>query len=315
MRALRPTAHVVGSINRDIVAYAPRLPAAGETVLGTRGALFPGGKGANQAVAMARLGHVPCLYGRVGADSFGRDMRAFLTDGGVDCTGVTEVPDVATGFALITVDDRSENCITVVPGANAVWPDGLVAMPLAAGDMVVAQLEVPLAVVEQAFQQARASGARTVLNPAPIRPLPDALLAVTDMLILNETELAGLAGHASPPAPEDTELLTRLLAENSARGPALVVLTLGARGVLVQAKGARCVGLTAHAVDARDTTGAGDCFVGAFVAETLNGRDVMAAAQFANAAAALSVTRDGAAASFPTRAEVDAWLGRAATFR
>jgi ribokinase len=308
MRATFPIAHVVGSINCDIVAYAPRLPAAGETVLGTRGAFFPGGKGANQAVAMARLGHVPCLYGRVGADGFGRDMRAFLTGAGVECAGVVEVPDVATGFALITVDDRSENCITVVPGANAVWPDGVAALPLTAGDMVVAQLEVPLTVVEQAFQQARASGARTVLNPAPIRPLPDALLAVTDMLILNETELAGLAGHASPPAPEDTEALTRLLVEISARGPALVVLTLGARGVLVQAKGVRSVRLPAYAVEARDATGAGDCFVGAFVADTLNGRHVTAAARFANAAAALSVTRDGAAASFPTRAEVEAFV-------
>ncbi len=311
MRTLCPIAHVVGSINRDIVAYVPRLPAAGETVLGTRGALFPGGKGANQAVAIARLGHVPRLYGRVGADGFGRDMRAFLTDAGVACAGVTEVGDAATGFALITVDDRSENCITVVPGANAVWPDRLAAMPLVAGDMVVAQLEVPLAVVLQAFEQARAAGARTVLNPAPIMPLPDALLTVTDTLILNETELAGLAGSASPLAPDDTATLTRLLIEISARGPALVVLTLGAKGVLVHTKGAGPVRLAAHAVEARDTTGAGDCFVGAFVAATLEGRDVPAAAHVANAAAALSVTRDGAAASFPTRAEVDACLGRA----
>jgi ribokinase len=310
MRASHSIAHVVGSINRDIVAYAPRLPSAGETVLGTRGAVYPGGKGANQAVAMARLGHAPRLYGRIGADGFGRDMRAFLTDAGVDCAGVVAVPDAATGFALITVDERSENCITVVPGANAEWPDGLPTMPLAAGDMVAAQLEVPVAIVLQAFQRARAAGARTVLNPAPIMSLPDALLAATDVLILNETELAGLAGHASPPLPGDLDVLALLLGEICTRGPSLVVLTLGAQGVLMHAKGATPLRLPAHAVQARDTTGAGDCFVGAFVAASLEGRDAAAAARMANAAAALSVTRDGAAASFPTRAELEAFVER-----
>jgi ribokinase len=312
MRAVFPTAHVVGSINRDVVAYAQRLPMPGETVLGTRGALFPGGKGANQAAAIARLGHTPRLHGRVGADNFGSDMRAFLAGVGVECAYVVVVPDAATGFALITVDDRSENCITVVPGANALWPDGLPAMAVAAGDMVVAQLEVPLAIVIQAFEQARAAGAHTVLNPAPIQPLPAALLALTDVLILNETELAGLAGRA-PSALDGLEKLAEMLSEILTRGPALVVLTLGASGVLVQAKGASPVRLAAHAVEARDTTGAGDCFVGAFVAASLEGHDVAAAARFANAAAALSVTRDGAAASFPGRAEVDAFLSRAAS--
>jgi ribokinase len=306
MPASLPIDHVVGSINRDVVAYAPRFPMPGETMLGTRGALFPGGKGANQAVAIARLGHVPRLYGRVGADSFGWDMRAFLASAGVDCAGIVEAPGAATGFALITVDAHSENCITVVPGANAVWPEGLVDMPLAAGDVVVAQLEVPLGIVQQAFQQARARGAQTVLNPAPIMPLPAAVLALTDVLILNETELAALS--ASTLAPESTEALARLLAEIQTSGPAVMVLTLGARGVLMHTKGSAPLHLPAHKLQVRDTTGAGDCFAGAFVTAVLEGREFAAAVRFANAAAALSVTRDGAAASFPTRAEVDALL-------
>ena len=303
-----PTAHVVGSINRDIVAYVPRLARPGETVLGTRGALFPGGKGANQAVAIARLGGRCRMVGNVGADSFGADMTAFLAREGIDIAGVTQIAGTPTGFALIAVDFGSENCISVVPGANAEWPDGLSAMPVFENDIIVAQLEVPISIVTESFGRARATGARTVLNPAPFQPLPDALLLLTTTLVLNETELTDLASSKRTFDPTDTVALSNLLAPILARGPELAIVTLGAAGVVLQERGRAAVRVPGHSVTARDTTGAGDCFVGALVCQLLRGQDAVAAARFANAAAALSVLRDGAAASYPYRAEVEQLL-------
>ncbi len=302
------TAIVVGSINRDIVAFAPRLPRPGETVLGTRGALYPGGKGANQAVAIARLGSACRMIGHVGNDTFGTDMTAFLAAEGVDTSNILQVPGVATGFALITVDNLSENCITVVPGANNVWPEGLPTVRMAANDILVAQLEVPMDVVVQGFERARAADARTVLNPAPFHQLPDALLALTDVVVLNEIEIAGLAGLSHTLNPNDETALAKHAIAILAKGPSVVVVTLGGAGVSVHARDAAPVRLAGHKVAARDTTGAGDCFVGAFVHCLLACKDPVAAARFANAAAALSVTREGAAASFPTKRDVEVML-------
>jgi ribokinase len=305
------TAHVVGSINRDIVAYVPRLPRPGETVLGTRGALFPGGKGANQAVAIARLDG-PCrMIGCVGADSFGADMRAFLADENIDVSGVAVRDGQATGFALITVDGTGENSITVVPGANHAWPKWGTQLQFAAGDIVVAQLEVPVQVVISAFTSARAVGAETVLNPAPYQSLPDDLMAATSTLVLNETEFAELAGFQGSVDIEDLTALGAQLKRVSGRGPSRVILTLGARGALVWARGEPIVRVSGHRVEARDATGAGDCFVGAFVSARLRGEGFAVAARFANGAAALSVMRDGAAMSYPRRTDVEAFLASA----
>ncbi len=305
----QPTAHVVGSINRDIVAYAPRLPLPGETVLGTHGALFPGGKGANQAVAIARLG-TPCrLIGNVGADGFGSEMITFLQHEGVDTSAIVMLKDAATGFALITVDAASENCITVVPGANMCWSPGRPELQAQRGDIVLAQLEVPLDVVTAAFQLARAAGAATVLNPAPYQALPEALLAVTDTVILNETELAALAGVAGAIDTNNEAAVSQMAANVLGRGPTVVIVTLGAHGVLVHGTDLGTARIAAYVVAARDTTGAGDCFVGAYASARLRGLEVIEAARFANAAAALSVIRDGAAASYPRRRDVEALLG------
>ena len=304
-------AHIVGSINRDIVAFVRQLPRPGETVLGSRGAMFPGGKGANQAVAIARLGGNCRMVGRVGADAFGTEMTAFLTAEGVDATGIGVATGVATGIALITVDNSGENCITVVPGANLAWPQELPSLNLTPGDIVVCQLEVPLAVVLSSFSQARASGALTVLNPAPYQQLPDELLALTDTLVLNETELAAMAGLSAPVDPADVAAMRVQVARVVERGPKLAIVTLGEAGVHVQARGANAVRIAGHRVTARDATGAGDCFVGALVSELLHGADAMSAATFANAAAALSVTCEGAASSYPNRTEVEALVQRA----
>ena len=302
-----PTAHIVGSINRDIVACVDRLPAPGETVLGSRSLMLPGGKGANQAVAVARLGGSARMIGRIGFDAFGSELVRFLKDERVDVAFVKAVPTAATGIALITVDSRSENTIAVVPGANHAWTGGLGDLRPAAGDMVVCQLEIPVLIVQAAFLQAKEAGATTVLNPAPYQALPDRLLGATDVLILNEVELGQLLewpdARRSLDAADFATVAAR--AANLLRsGPKLLIVTLGAEGVLVVGGDGAFDHIDGRAVAAIDTTGAGDCFVGAFVAETMAGASRQDACAFANRAAAVSVTRTGAAVSFPTRDEI-----------
>lgn len=299
---------IVGSINRDVVAFADHHPRPGETVLTSRGALFPGGKGSNQATAIARLGGRVALCGSVGDDTFGREMQAFLTSEGVDTTHISVVSGGVTGLALIVVDAAGQNAITVVSGANQQWSGGIPKLELSPGDVVVCQLEIPLPVVTAAFQQARAAGCRTVLNAAPFQPLPPELIAATDILIVNELELAALAGVETSITAGDLARLSRHVSDIIAQGPSLVAVTLGSDGVYLEGRNASAACIPGRKVKARDTTGAGDCFVGAFVAELLRGREPYEASAFANAAAALSVTREGAAASLPKRAEVDAFL-------
>jgi ribokinase len=290
-----PTAYVAGSINRDIVAYVDRHPAPGETVLGRRSATFPGGKGANQAVAIARMGGTVRMIGCVGNDAFGAEMTAFLASEGVDVSAVAVAPGVATGIALITVDQASQNTISVIPGANHAWtkpPE----LQCGRGDAVVCQLEVPLDIVAAAFRQARAAGATTILNPAPYQPLPAELQALADIVILNEIELAQMTGR---PAQDLRASVQQLLDQ----GMKTVIVTLGADGAILATTGGQHT-VPGRAVAARDTTGAGDCFAGAFVAGMLRGATALDAITFANRAASISVTRDGAAVSFPTRAEI-----------
>ena len=309
MRGVMGKAIVVGSINRDIVAYVPHHPRPGETVLTSRGALFAGGKGANQAVAIARLDGSVKMWGRVGNDAFGAEMRTHLASEGVDTGGIESVAAAPTGIALITVDAQGQNAITVVSGANQLWGDAHIALGAGPQDIVVCQLEIALPIVAESFRQARAAGARTVLNAAPYQPLDDQLLATTDILIVNELELAAFAGAETSIDHDDLARLSRHASDVLARGPSLVVVTLGADGVYLQGTGVQAECIPSNKVVARDTTGAGDCFVGAFVAELLRGQGPQEAAVFANAAAAISVTRDGAAASLPRRAEVARFLG------
>ncbi len=306
-----PIAHIVGSINRDIVATVPHHPTPGETVLGDKVAMFPGGKGANQAVAIARQGGSARMIGRIGFDTFGSEMVKFLRDEAVDVAFVKAEPKAATGLALITVDATSENAITVIPGANHLWTGGLGEIRPKPEDIVVCQLEIPLPIVQAAFLQAKEAGAMTVLNPAPYRTLPVAILTLTDILILNEIELAQMAGpDAAGRAIKTDDLIEVGVAASRLfeRGPKLVVVTLGKRGVLLKTSSGGHREVAGLAVKAVDTTGAGDCFVGAFVAELLRGASPENAATHANRAASLSVTRSGAAASFPTRAETETFI-------
>lgn len=296
-----PKVIVIGSLNMDLIVRAERRPATGETVMGSDFQVLPGGKGLNQAVAAARLGAETLMAGRVGNDDFGRRLRAFIAAERVDGAHVRESPGAATGVAVITLAD-GDNTIVVASGANMqVTREDVSALPIAPGDICVGQFEVPLATTEAAFRRARAIGARTLLNAAPAQALPAALLEVVDILIVNEHELAILSGAAITEASTDADVAGA--ARRLVDGQRTVVATLGARGALaVDGIGTRAI--AGHKVTVVDTTGAGDCFVGALAAALAAAIDLTAALDRATVAAALSVQRLGAAPSMPTLAEL-----------
>lgn len=292
---------VVGSINMDLVARSPRLPAPGETISGASFATVPGGKGANQAVAASRLGARTAMIGCVGDDAFGGALRGVLEADGVDTGGVRTVAG-SSGVALIVVDDAGRNGIVVVPGANGALTPADVdrcEAALAAARVVVLQLETPLATVAHAAARARALGKTVLLNPAPARALPPELLACVDLLVPNEVEAGMLTGRPVR-SPEDAIAAAEAL---RARGVGTVLVTLGERGaVAVDAGGARHHG--ARPAKAVDTTAAGDTFIGGLCAALVRGRPLADAIGYAQAAAAISVTRAGAQPSIPYAREL-----------
>jgi ribokinase len=291
----------------DLVVGAPKIPAPGETVIGGDLQTFPGGKGANQAVAAARLGAQVAMVGRVGDDAFGAQLRQTLESAGVDLAYVQTTAVTPSGVALIVVDAAGQNSIVVASGANMrLTPaDVEAAAPaIKAADALALQLESPLETVQRAAELARAHGVTVILNPAPARPLPPELLALVDVLIPNESETAALTGL---PATTEAELATaadRLRAQ----GVGAVILTLGARGALLAAEGVTRR-FPAFPVDqVVDTTAAGDAFVGGLVTAVAEKRPLDAAIAWGNAAGALAVAHAGAQPSLPTRAAVEALL-------
>ncbi|QFU89320.1 ribokinase [Amycolatopsis sp. YIM 10] len=286
---------VVGSANADLVVEVPHTPGAGETVLGGDLRRSPGGKGANQAVAAARAGGAETTFvGALGRDDSADLLLASLREAGVR-TDLVERVEAATGTALITVSPSGENAIVVAPGANSRLSLGSAqAERVAAADVVLAQLEIPLDVV-RAAAAARRQGALMVLNAAPARDLPDDVWAALDLLIVNEHEAADLAG-----TPE--ALLDRVPA---------VVVTLGGEGCLVAERGRESLRIPGIQVESVDTTGAGDTFCGVLAAALSRRSELAGAARLACTAAALSVTRRGAQAAVPTAAEVAAAGGKA----
>ncbi|MDT7846134.1 ribokinase [Streptomyces justiciae] len=292
---------VVGSANADLVIGVERRPAAGETVLGSDLAVHPGGKGANQAVAAARLGASTALLARVGDDGHGRLLLDSLRSAGVDTVGVL-VGGAPTGVALITVDPSGDNSIVVSPGANGrLTPEDVRAAGslFHASRVVSAQLEIPLETVV-AVASSLAPDSRFVLNPSPPRPLPAVLLAACDPLIVNEHEAKVILGDSA--IGDDPEDWARILL---AKGPRSVVVTLGAEGALVASKdGVRRV--ASVKVDAVDTTGAGDAFTAALAYRLGTGASLEEAAAYAARVGAAAVTKEGAQDSFPTAEEVDA---------
>ncbi|MFJ3661072.1 ribokinase [Streptomyces sp. NPDC090119] len=290
---------VVGSANADLVVGVERRPGAGETVLGGDLAVHPGGKGANQAVAAARLGARTALLARVGDDGHGRLLLDSLGSAGVDTSAVL-TGGAPTGVALITVDPSGDNSIVVSPGANArLTEDDVRAAVPGAARVVSAQLEIPLETVA-AVVRALPEGTRFVLNPSPPRPLPAEVLAACDPLVVNEHEARVLLDDADP-GDDPADWARRLLA----LGPRSVVVTLGAKGALVcDASGARAV--PSVAVAAVDTTGAGDAFTAALAWRLGAGEELAEAAAYAARVGAAAVTRRGAQESYPTGAEVAA---------
>lgn len=301
---------VVGSINMDLVTRTNNIPIPGETVIGGDLQTIPGGKGANQAVAAARLGSDVAMVGHVGNDVFAKQLKENLGADGVNQTYVTGV-EAASGVALIVVDASGQNSIVVAPGANG-WltPADVEAAAdvINSADVMLLQLEIPLETVHRAAQLAHDFGVRVILNPAPAQPLPAALLKLVDVLVPNESEAAVLAGIPV----DDEEGLRKAATKLQSLGVATVILTLGSRGALLAQDGKFTHFPPFAVLDVVDTTAAGDAFVGGLAAAIAGGDPVETAIPWGNAAGALAITRAGAQPSLPTRQEVMILLSQAA---
>lgn len=296
---------VVGSINIDLVANTHHIPIAGETVSGHDFQVHPGGKGANQAVAIARLGYPVHLIGRVGSDAFGEQLRGHLASAGVDLSAL-RTSKGPSGVAVLVVSDAGENSIVVVPGANAHLNakdiDDHIDL-IRSSAMVLTQLETPLETALHLASVCEQEGVPFMLDPAPARELPKELLDKVTWFTPNETEAAFFAASGPTDTPASIARTLR------GRGLARVVLKLGARGAYVANGDAPGETIDPYAVDAIDTTAAGDCFNGAFATALCTGKTPAESAKYAAAAAAIAVTRVGAQPSMPTAAEVLAMIG------
>jgi ribokinase len=290
-----PQIVVAGSANMDLVGLAARLPLPGETVLGDDFVMGPGGKGANQAIAATRAGGETTFLGALGSDSFGVTLKARLTGAGVN-TDHVRISYGASGVAVIMVDRAGENSILVSPGANSTFVDLTDAerAVIAAGDVLLCQQEIPLATITAAARAAHAGGTRVILNAAPARELPPELLAAVDLLVVNELEAEAITGPGGPDMAGLLALVPR------------VVLTLSSAGSWYADRDGRSERIPAFHVEVADTTAAGDAFTGALAVAWGEGRDLVEAVRWANAAGAVCVRKVGASASLPTRAEIDA---------
>ena len=293
---------VVGSLNMDLVMRTPRVPVGGETLHGHEFSTLPGGKGANQAVACARLGAKVSMIGQVGNDGFGTTLRDGLAADGIDVSGVLQTTAVGTGVAMILVEDIGQNRIVLAAGANgALTPDDIEAQAALIGGaaMLVLQLEVPMPVVERAIAIAHNAGVPVLLNPGPAKPLAEPLWSQIDILIPNESEAELLSGIAVTDAAS-AYTAARVFRQ---RGVKCVLITLGANGVaVIDDAGERH--LPAHVVKAVDTTAAGDTFIGGLTAGLVEGMAMDEAVALGQRASALCVTRHGAQPSIPYRREI-----------
>ncbi|MEO1263308.1 MAG: ribokinase [Bacteroidota bacterium] len=293
---------VIGSSNTDMVVKSDRLPAPGETVLGGRFIMNPGGKGANQAVAAARLNGDVTFIAKVGNDVFGQEAISGFKSHGIQTDFVISDPDNPSGVALIMVDSNGENCISVALGANAALQKSDIdaaKKAIVQADLVLIQLEIPMPVVEYAVQLAVNAGAEVVLNPAPAQPLTDQLLANLSIISPNETEAELLTGIQV----EDLASIKKAAKALRDKGVETVIITLGSKGAYIQSKDLDEL-VPSPKVQAVDTTAAGDTFNGALVVGLSEGMSLLDAVAFANQAAAFSVTKLGAQASVPTRSEL-----------
>jgi len=292
---MAPHVVIVGSANMDLVGLSARLPLPGETVLGDDFMMTPGGKGANQAIAAARAGGQTVFLGAIGSDAFGVTINARLTAAGVDASGV-RTSYGSSGVAVIMVDRSGENSIVVAPGANSSFT-GLTESErraIAEADVLVCQLEIPVETVTEAMRAARAAGTRTILNAAPARSLPPELLDNVDLLVVNEIEAATISGRSDIDMPALLALVPR------------VVLTLSGSGSRYADRSGTDAVVPAFPVEVLDTTAAGDAFTGALSVAWGEGRPLVEAVRWANAAGAACVRHVGASNALPTRDEIDA---------
>lgn len=297
---------VIGSSNTDMVIKTHNLPRPGETVLGGNFFMLQGGKGANQAVAVARLGGNTSFLCKVGSDAFGDASLAAYAQEGIDISHALRDEVAASGVALITVDDAAENCIVVAPGANAkltVEDINSAESLIASSEVVLMQMEIPMDAIAKATEIAAYHNVKVVLNPAPAAPIPEELLSKVYLLTPNRTEAESLTGIAV------TDIESAKLAADAltAKGVEVVVITLGADGALIK-EGGEYYHIPSERVEAVDTTAAGDTFNGALCVALVEGKSLTEAVTFASKASAIAVTRMGAQASVPTRAEVDALM-------
>lgn len=292
---------IAGSINQDIVVLAHHHPKIGETVFGSNLKYFPGGKGANQAIASAKFGAKTVMLGKVGGDIFGEQLIAFLKKQNID-TKILVENNAPTGIAIITVAGQtSDNTIVVVPGANFLFTaQDIKDVSLEKGDILVSQLEIPIETVEAFFRKGREAGTINVFNPAPAHIISKSLLDIVDILILNETELNSISGML---VDVDSEESIKNAVQKIKNNNLTIVVTIGDRGVIAFTDG-EIIKVPGRKVKVIDTTGAGDCFVGTFVASMARGKNFTESLAFANIAASISVTREGAGSSMPNLDEV-----------
>ncbi|MCG8337449.1 MAG: ribokinase [Proteobacteria bacterium] len=303
---MKPKIAVLGSINMDLVVTAPRHPSIGETIKGRDFRMIPGGKGANQAVAIARQNILSVFIGCVGEDAFGEQLLNLMNDEGINTAHVRCLDSIPTGIASIVVDDQSQNTIVIASGAN----DNIsqtqldqASTDIAEAELLICQLETNFDAVEKAIDIAFANKTGIILNPAPVRDLPDDLFPKIDYLIPNETEAGLLTGHAI----SDQDSAMKAAGKLITKGAKNVLLTMGSQGVY-WADSQAVKHFPAFKVKPVDTTAAGDTFVGSFAAGLINNLPTEINIRRAQAAAAISVTKMGAQPSIPTEDEIDLFL-------
>ena len=296
---------VFGSINMDLVVSVADFPKTGETILSKQHQWFPGGKGANQVVAVRRLGGEVSMVGKIGDDYLAQSAVNVLHKENINTCLLKTVKGVSTGLAIIQVDTQGQNTIVVSPGANGIWPESAedIDSMLNECDLAVLQLEIPVAVAGKIMQRAKMKGVYTVLNAAPASIDVIPFLPEVDLLIVNETETAILSGEKNISAANINQAISRL----TKLGSREIIVTLGENGCVVFT-GGNYHALSSYRVKAVDSTAAGDTFVGAVVARLCEGDNILEASRWAVAAGALTVTRLGAQASIPTKKEVDEFL-------
>jgi len=297
---------VAGSLNMDLVVRSPRIPRPGETIIGSAYQQIPGGKGANQAVAAARLGAQVSMVGRLGCDAFGNQLLEGLAAAGIDSTFVLQDGEAPTGVALIVVDEAGQNSIVVAAGANMRLSPADVdraESAIAGSNVLLLQLESPLDTVIRAAELAQHHDVTVILNPAPAHPLPDRLLAMVDVLIPNESETAILTGTSVESLDQASAAALALLQ----LGIGAVVLTLGDKGAIL-AQEDRVEVMPAFQVRAVDTTAAGDAFAAGLAVALAEGMDLVDAVRWGNAAGALAATVHGAQPTHPTRHDLEQLL-------